>query len=74
MFKVAIFALWFNGLVQAALSAAVFWFFWTYMLIGEKYFNFFPDQYMHPSIIDCIGIFVILTMVFGLIAKLVSKR
>lgn len=65
-------------LINAAISVCVavpFWYCWTYMKLGSKYFYFIPKVYKSMPLEDCVGlifIFLILIMALNLILETIS--
>ena len=56
---------WFISIFCAMSTSVPFWFFWTYLGLGEKYMGFMPSVYLHPSFWDCVGCFVLAWIVKG---------
>ena len=55
--------------------AIPFWFIWSVLGIGEKYFYFIPIVYQDPSFWDCVGIFIVVPILNDIfVPKLVSIR
>jgi hypothetical protein len=41
-------------------TAVPFWFIWTFMGIGQKYFYFIPARYQSIGFWDCVGLFIVI--------------
>lgn len=53
--------------------AIPFWFIWTVLGIGQKYFYFIPARYQVISFWDCVGLFIVIGILKAvLIPTLVS--
>jgi hypothetical protein len=58
----------------ASISLSVpFWIGWTACGLGKKYFYWLPDVYQSIPFWDCVGLFIVLSIIKGtLIPKLVT--
>lgn len=63
---------WLLSIVFNTSLAIPFWFFWTYLEIGKRYFSFLPEVYLGVGFWDCVGIFVVLSILRGFFPVLVS--
>ena len=57
------------GLFLASLNAIIFWLIWTHFGIGAKFAYGLPAVYLTPSLLECIGLFAIITILAGLMPK-----
>ena len=58
--------------IKASL-AVPFWFIWTVLGLGKKYFFFLHPVYLNPSFWDCIGLFMTVPIIYLIfMPKLVS--
>lgn len=48
---------WILDFVIKAGLAVPFWFFWTFLGIGKKFFYFVPVTYQSIGFVECIGLF-----------------
>ena len=63
---------WLIDFILKASLAVPFWFIWTKFGMGEKYFYFLPEVYLHPSFWNCVGVFIVMPILKSmLIPKLV---
>lgn len=64
---------WLIDLLLKASLAVPFWLIWTVFGLGEKYFYFLPTIYHAPGFWDCVGVFIIVPILYGIfIPKLIS--
>ncbi|HAW81720.1 MAG TPA: hypothetical protein DCX27_19680 [Balneola sp.] len=49
---------WILSFIAVSSTAVPFWIAWTRCGIGEKYFYFLPEVYLHPGFWDCVGVFM----------------
>lgn len=54
---------WFFSFVFAFSLAVPFWLIWTVFGIGEKYAYWLPAVYLHPGFWDCVGVFVVTSII-----------
>lgn len=54
---------WLIDLLLKMSLAVPFWIIWTSFDIGEKYFSFLPNVYLHPGFWDCVGIFIVFPII-----------
>lgn len=50
------------------------WFPWTYMEMGEKYFEFLPPVWRHPPFKDCFLLSWILIQFQNILGRIIVKR
>ena len=53
---------WALSFAVSASLAVPFWFVWTVCGIGETYFYFLPSVYHHPGFWDCVGFFIVVSI------------
>lgn len=54
--------------VCVGISVSVpFWFLWTVCGLGNKYFGFLPSIYLHIPFWNCVGLFVIISIIKAMI-------
>ena len=64
---------WFFTAIAAIGLSVPFWFFWTYIGIGQTYFYFVPVVFKSIPFWDCVGLFVVISILKGtLIPKVFS--
>jgi len=63
---------WLLSIVFNTSLAIPFWLFWTYFEIGKRYFYFLPEIYLSVGFWDCVGVFVVLSILRGFFPVLVS--
>jgi hypothetical protein len=64
---------WIISFISSASLSVPFWICWTVCNIGETYFYFVPKVYQSIQFWDCVGLFVVLGILKGLLTfKLVS--
>lgn len=63
---------WLLSIVFNTSLAIPFWLFWTHLEIGKRYFYFLPEIYLSVGFWDCVGIFVVLSVLKGFFPVLVS--
>ena len=64
---------WLLDLGFKASLAVPFYIIYTGFGIGNKYFGFLPSIYRDPSFFNCIGVFIVVPIIYGIfIPKLVS--
>ena len=52
--------------ITAAISLSIpFWICWTCMGLGERYFYFIPNVYTNIPFWHCVGLFVVLKILYG---------
>ncbi len=58
----------------ASVSLSVmFWLCWTYCGLGAKYFYQLPERYQSIPFWNCVGLFIILSILKGMFPVLVSS-
>lgn len=66
---------WFLDLFFKISLSIPFWIIWTGFGIGRNYFDFLPEKYQAPGFWDCVGIFIVIPIIYGIfVPKLVSVR
>ena len=64
---------WFSSFIASIGLSVPFWFFWTYWEAGKIYFYFIPEVFQSIPFWDCVGLFVVLSILKGtFIPKLIS--
>ena len=63
---------WLISLVANISLSIPFWICWTACGVGQKYFYFLPDVYRSIPFWDCVGIFIVLSVLRGLFPSLAS--
>ena len=64
---------WIIDLVFKISLAIPFYIVWTGFGIGKKFFRFLPPVYLEPSFWDCVGVFIVVPIVYGIfVPKIVS--
>ena len=53
---------WLLAFVFCTSLAVPFWIVWTTCEIGKYYFYFLPDVYLHPGFWDCVGFFMVVSI------------
>lgn len=54
---------WILSVLGAFGLSVPFWLFWTVMELGKKYFYFLPEVYQSIPFWNCVGLFVILSII-----------
>lgn len=54
---------WILSLLVNASLAVPFWLCWTVCGIGKGYFQFLPEQWQSIPFWDCVGIFMVVTLI-----------
>lgn len=55
--------------------AIPFWFIWTVLGIGRKYFSFLPEIYRAVPFWDCVGIFIVVPILYNIfVPRFVSVK
>lgn len=62
---------WLLSFIFNTSVAIPFWFFWTHMGLGRRYFYFVPGQYFVIPFWHCVGLFVLLSILGGTLKSLV---
>ncbi len=53
--------------------AIPFYIIWTGFGIGDKYFSFLPEVYRDPGFWNCVGLFIVMPILYGIfVPKLIS--
>jgi hypothetical protein len=55
---------WLLDLVFKVSLSIPFWFIWTHLGIGKKYFPFLPETFLSVPFWDCVGIFIVVPIVY----------
>ena len=64
---------WFLDFGFKVSLAIPFYIIWTGFGIGEKYFSFLPDVYQSPGFWNCVGLFMVMPIIYGIfLPKFVS--
>ena len=63
---------WLLSMVASISVSVPFWFFWTHMGLGRVYFYFVPATYFVIPFWHCVGLFVLMSILKGLIPTLIS--
>ena len=58
---------WFFAGCAAVGLAVPFWLCWTAWDIGETYFDFLPEKYQSIPFWDCVGLFIVISIIKGTI-------
>lgn len=53
---------WLIALFFQASIAVPFWFLWTYCEYGKRFFFFLPEVYQSLAFLECIGLFIVLSI------------
>jgi len=56
---------WFFSAIGAVSLSIPFWFCWTNMGLGAKYFYFIPEVYKAIPFWHCVGLFIVLKILYG---------
>lgn len=64
---------WALSIFFSASAAVPFWFLWTYCSLGRKYFGFMPEVWLSIGFWDCVGVFVILSIIRAVLPTLSSS-
>jgi|GEM_PF-2462912 len=56
---------WILSAIGAIGLSVPFWFFWTVMEIGKRYFYFVPATYQSIGFADCVGLFIVIAILKG---------
>ena len=46
--------------------AIPFWIIWVGFGIGDTYFDFLPAIYRNPGFWDCVGVFIVVPIIYGI--------
>lgn len=53
--------------------AIPFWVIWSLFGVGDRFFWFLPQVYRDPGFWDCVGVFIVVPIAYGIfVPKLVS--
>jgi hypothetical protein len=63
---------WIISAVVSISMAIPFYFFWSSYGIGSRYFDFLPAKYQLIPFWDCVGLFVVMSILKSVLPKLVS--
>lgn len=63
---------WFFSVLGSVSMAVPFYICWTLCGIGEKYFYFLPDVYRAIDFWDCVGLFIVGSILLGFVPKFAS--
>lgn len=63
---------WLLSLIGNISLSVPFWFCWTHCGIGKKFFYFAPEVYQSISFWNCVGLFIVLSVLRGLFPNLVE--
>lgn len=64
---------WFMSIAFSTSLSVPFWFFWSICGIGEKYFYWLPQIYHYISFLNCIGLFVVISILKAtIVPKIIS--
>lgn len=59
--------------VVCSISLAIpFWICWTLCGIGDRYFDFLPVEWQVIPFWDCVGLFIVLSIIKGLVPQIAS--
>lgn len=64
---------WLISFLLATSLAIPFWFIWTVMEIGRKYFDFLPDKYLNIPFWHCVGLFIVVSIVKSVALPTISS-
>lgn len=67
------FAGWFLDFVFKVSLAIPFWFIWTVCGIGHAYFDFLPARYLDPGFWDCVGVFIVVPIAYGIFVPKIAS-
>lgn len=56
---------WIISAITAVSLAIPFWFCWTVMDVGEKYFYFIPETYQSIPFWECVYLFIVIAILKG---------
>lgn len=57
---------WFLDFLLKVSLAIPFYIIWTGFGIGSKYFDFLPPAYHAPGFWNCVGIFIVVPIIYGI--------
>lgn len=57
---------WLLDLVFKISLAVPFYIVWTGFGIGERFFPFLPPQFLAPGFWDCVGVFIVVPIAYGI--------
>lgn len=63
---------WFLSFVANVSMSVPFWICWTVCGIGAKYFYFVPEVYRAIPFWNCVGLFIVLSILRGLVPNIAS--
>ena len=64
---------WLTDLFFKISLAIPFWFIYTICGIGEKYFYFLPPLYTAPGFWDCVGVFIVVPIIYGIFVPKIAS-
>lgn len=56
---------WILSIIANVSMSIPFWFCWTVCDLGKKYFYWLPEVYQDISFWNCVGLFIILSIIKG---------
>ena len=63
------------AIIAKLLEFSLFWLIWTIGGIGQKYFYWIPETYQKISFWECIGLFIVISILKNvLIPKFISRK
>lgn len=62
------------AIVSALVAMVPFWLIWTVCGIGATYAYWLPEVYLRPSLLDCIGLFVVLTIIRTILVPMRKEK
>jgi len=66
---------WILSFIFTASLSLPFWLIWTVYGIGQKYFYWIPETYQKIPFLECIGLFVVISILkSALIPKFISRK
>lgn len=63
---------WLLSLLFSVSVSVPFWFLWTLNNFGTEYFSFLPEKYQTIPFWDCVGLFIIVSILKGTLMPSVS--
>jgi len=63
---------WFLSFIANVSLSVPFWLFWTHWGLGRTYFYQLPSVYFYIPFWDCVGLFLVLGILRGLLPTIVS--
>lgn len=65
---------WLLSFVASVSLSIPFWICWTHYGIGAKYFYWLPEVYQHIPFWNCVGLFIVLSIIKGLAKSIYDQR